>query len=160
MIKETLRKEIDLVIKELYSESNTDTITVEVSDNFGDYASNAALVLAGQVNKSTSSYIISSARTSKSKAFPYRSLYFANKKPREIAKEITEKLRDVKIKDVEKIEVAGAGFINFYLSDEFFIKEVDRVLTLGHGCGKNEKFKGKKVMVEYTDPYPFKVFHV
>ena len=160
MIKETLRKEINLAIKELYSDFNTDAVTVEVSDNFGDYASNAALVLANQVNKSTSSYIISSARTSKSKAFPYRSLYVANKKPRDIAEEIAKKLRELNLDDVEKIKVAGAGFINFYLSKEFFIREVDHVLAIGHGCGKSEKLKGKKVMVEYTDPNPFKVFHV
>ena len=51
MIKEILKKEVDLAIKELYSDSNTDAVTVEVSDNFGDYACNASLVLANQVNK-------------------------------------------------------------------------------------------------------------
>ena len=86
MIKEALKKEIDLTIKELYPDSNTDAVTVEVSDNFGDYASNAALVLANQINKSTSSYISSlpdrqagSARISESKASPSPSLYVANK---------------------------------------------------------------------------------
>ena len=131
-MQKILKEEIKKVVLAQYPDVETKSITVEPSDNFGDYASNVALVLAGQVDK----------------------------KPREIAEKIIEKLQEAKIKDIKKIDVAGPGFVNFYLSDEFFIKEVESILVFGHGYGTNEKFKGKKVMVEYTDPNPFKAFHI
>ena len=131
-MQKILKEEIKKVVLAQYPDVETKSITVEPSDNFGDYASNVALVLAGQVDKN----------------------------PREIAEKIIEKLQEAKIKDIKKIDVADPGFVNFYLSDEFFIKEVESILVFGHGYGTNEKFKGKKVMVEYTDPNPFKAFHI
>jgi len=131
-MKELLKREIEKVVLAQYPDVEIKAFTVELSDNFGDYTSNVALVLAGQVKQ----------------------------KPHEIAKKIAEKLQDLKIKDVKKIEVAGPGFVNFYLSDEFFIKEVEQILILGHGYGASNKLEGKKVMLEYTDANPFKVFHI
>src|SRR3989344_8158955 len=58
---------------------------------------------------------------------------------------------------VERMEVAGAGFINFHLRKEFF---ADAVKEVGDDFGRNKNLAGKKVMVEYTDPNPFKEFHI
>src|SRR3989338_1313669 len=60
----------------------------------------------------------------------------------------------------EKIVVAGAGFINFHLSRKFFAKSVEEILNQGEDVGKNNSLQGKKIMVEYTDPNPFKPFHI
>ncbi len=60
---------------------------------------------------------------------------------------------------IEKTEVAGAGFINFTLSHEARVAEVSRAAT-DDAWGKNNLYDGKKVMVEYTDPNPFKAFHI
>jgi arginyl-tRNA synthetase len=58
----------------------------------------------------------------------------------------------------EKIENVK-GFINFYLSERFIaeklMKDIDED-TFGTG----NYFSGQKVMVEYTDPNPFKLFHI
>ncbi len=83
----------------------------------------------------------------------------SRKNPRELAEEIVVKLQDT-LEDVEKIEVAGPGFINFHLSRTFFAKELVRVHALGDQWGKNTTLTGKKVLVEYTDPNPFKEFHI
>ncbi len=60
--------------------------------------------------------------------------------------------------DFEKIENVN-GFINFYLSNNFLLsfleKEIDQ-----NTLGKGNLFENKKVLVEYTDPNPFKLFHI
>ncbi|MCK5026884.1 MAG: arginine--tRNA ligase, partial [Candidatus Pacebacteria bacterium] len=131
-MQEILEKEILNSIKKLFPEVDSSGVSVDVSDNFGDYATNAAMVLAKRVGKS----------------------------PRDVADELVKVLEKKKIKLVEKIEVAGPGFINFYINDEFFVDSVAEILKEGHGIGKNKKEKGQKIMVEYTDPNPFKVFHI
>ena len=60
---------------------------------------------------------------------------------------------------IEKIELAGPGFINFYLSKEFFAQSVKEIHD-AKKWGSNDSSSGKKVMVEYTDPNPFKPFHI
>lgn len=52
------------------------------------------------------------------------------------------------------------GFINFYLSHEFFTESIEEILKKGEDWGKNEILSDKKVMVEYTQPNPFKPFHI
>ncbi len=61
--------------------------------------------------------------------------------------------------EIEKIEEKML-FINFYLSKEFFKKSIGEIVEKGSEFGKNENMKGEKVMVEHTDPNPFKSFHI
>lgn len=82
------------------------------------------------------------------------------KKPLEFAKELARKLNERKDERIEKIEVAGPGFINFYVSGKFLAREVQNITEAGDAYGKNETRKGEKIMVEYTDPNPFKEFHI
>ncbi len=81
----------------------------------------------------------------------------AKQKPREIAEKLVAELQKDLPKGVERIEIAGPGFINFHLSKEFF---ADTIKNVDVDFGKNAAFKGKKVMVEFTDPNPFKEFHI
>lgn len=62
-------------------------------------------------------------------------------------------------KQIEKIEVAGR-FINFYLSRKFFANSIEEILNKGEKVGGNNIRAGQKIMVEYTDPNPFKPFHI
>ncbi|MSR78629.1 MAG: arginine--tRNA ligase [Candidatus Taylorbacteria bacterium] len=80
--------------------------------------------------------------------------------PRKIADEVIQYIEQNKPEEVEKMEVAGAGFINFFLSNKFFKKNVVEVVRQAGDFGKNKVLAGKKVMVEYTDPNPFKQFHI
>ena len=61
--------------------------------------------------------------------------------------------------EIEKIEIVGPGFINFYLSKEFFVNSIKEIHDV-EKWGSNSFSSGKKVMVEYTDPNPFKPFHI
>lgn len=74
--------------------------------------------------------------------------------------ELLTYLQKNKPKDVERIEVAGPGFINFYLSKEFFKNSLGGIIEKGESFGKGEHAKGFKVMVEHTQPNPFKKFHI
>lgn len=74
--------------------------------------------------------------------------------------EIKEYLDKNKPEEIEKIELAGPGFINFYLSKEFFRNSLKEIIKKGEEFGKNEILKSQKIMVEYTDPNVMKAFHV
>ena len=59
----------------------------------------------------------------------------------------------------EKIEAVKPGFVNFYLKDDFIRTKLSEMAE-DKNYGFNETMKGKTVMVEYTDPNPFKLFHI
>lgn len=78
----------------------------------------------------------------------------------ELARKILEQIyKDPSfVKTFEKVEVAGPGFINFYLSSEFLAEELNKATIEGYG--KNKRLHGQKTFVEFTDPNPFKEFHI
>ncbi len=85
---------------------------------------------------------------------------FLGRTPHEVAEEIVSNF-DIRASDfLDKIEIAGPGFINFFLSKEYLFNELNEVLKKKEAYGKNSGMKGKKVMVEFTDPNPFKEFHI
>ncbi|MFZ1019525.1 MAG: arginine--tRNA ligase [Minisyncoccia bacterium] len=79
--------------------------------------------------------------------------------PKDLAEKIKLEIEKNLPQKIEKAEVVG-GFINFYLSRKFFADEVEKILNEGENVGKNNSLEGKKIMVEYTDPNPFKPFHI
>ena len=60
----------------------------------------------------------------------------------------------------DKIEVAGPGFINFFVSGKWFSETVEKVISLGADYGKVELGKGKKVLVEFVSANPTGPMHV
>ena len=76
------------------------------------------------------------------------------------AEEDFEKLQTNKPESIAKIEFIKPRFINFYLSKEFFAKSIGEIIERGNDFGKSDHAKGFKVMVEHTDPNPFKEFHI
>jgi arginyl-tRNA synthetase len=81
--------------------------------------------------------------------------------PKELAEKIVAEIVRLNVdKRIEKVEVAGFGFINFHLSRKFFSKSVEEILNKGNDVGRNDTLAGKKIMIEYTDPNPFKPFHI
>ncbi|MBI4088305.1 arginine--tRNA ligase [Candidatus Kaiserbacteria bacterium] len=86
----------------------------------------------------------------------------AGTSPRALAEKLAEELRSSTAlgpTSISKIEVAGPGFINFYLSPRALAASLRKAIEEDR-WGANEKEKGKKVLVEYTDPNPFKEFHI
>lgn len=70
--------------------------------------------------------------------------------PRELAGDIVSAMGS--IGGVDSVEIAGPGFINFKLTHQAIF---DSISTDG-----SKLCDGKKVLVEYTDPNPFKAFHI
>ncbi len=77
------------------------------------------------------------------------------KQPRELAEESAEELQEKEIDLVEKVEVAGPGYLNFYLDrEELGADIIENVSNLKF------KDKGEKVSVEHTSPNPNKPLHM
>lgn len=136
-IKKTLKSAISEAISKLDLEAQNIEITSPVYEQHGDYSTNTAL----------KSQILN----------PKLQI----KNPRELAQKIVEELkRSEELKHlIYKIEIAGPGFINFWIKEEILLKELKRIAD-GQIQLKNNDLTGKKVMVEYTDPNPFKEFHI
>ena len=130
-MKTVIREAINDTLNTLGLPDGKFVVEHPVDTNHGDYSCNVAMVIAKEVGKA----------------------------PRVIAEQLLVALEG-KIEYVDRIEIAGPGFINFYLARDFFAGEVARINSLGEEWGKNESWSGKKVLVEYTDPNPFKEFHV
>lgn len=74
-----------------------------------------------------------------------------SKKPREIADQLAKHVKG-RTSHIRRVEVAEPGFINFWLSDQALAGLLD--------VKPAQKFAGQEVVVEYSDPNPFKVLHV
>ncbi len=104
------------------------SVEIPGDKNNGDYSTNVALILGKQ----------------------------SGKNPREIAESIKEKIEKNSL--FEKIEVAGPGFINFFVADKVFI---DILKSVDKNYGRAESFKkSRRIIIDYTDPNPFKEFHI
>ena len=60
----------------------------------------------------------------------------------------------------EKIEVAGPGFLNFFISPLWFTETVGEVISSGSDYGKTELGKGKRVLVEFVSANPTGPMHI
>jgi len=96
----------------------------------GNYACNVALLLAKQVGS----------------------------KPRELAEKIVNALPDSKI--VAKKEIAGPGFINFYLTDSAVESVVAAVLQQKENFGRSQIGAGRRVLIEFVSANPTGPLHV
>src|SRR5258708_4048474 len=85
-----------------------------------------------------------------------------SKNPRKTAEELVLKLKkNQELKDVvDKIEIAGPGFINFHLSTKALITNLSQIIEEKENFGKVTVKKAKKIILEFTDPNPFKEFHI
>lgn len=82
----------------------------------------------------------------------------AKMNPRQIATEIVEVLPATEF--VTNVEIAGPGFINFFLSAEANQKVITDVLEQGEKFGLSQVGQGKKVQVEYVSANPTGPLHV
>jgi arginyl-tRNA synthetase len=82
------------------------------------------------------------------------------KTPKDLAEKIIEELNKNLSKEISKVEVAGAGFINFYLSREFFTETINKILEEKTNWGKADIHKNKRILVEHSSPNLFKPFHI
>ncbi|XPV76301.1 MAG: arginine--tRNA ligase [Desulfovibrio sp.] len=103
------------------------------NSDFGDFSANIAMMLAKQ----------------------------AKKAPRMIAEELVV---DIMAKDtagvLEKVEVAGPGFLNFFFKPSFWHEVLTTILKAGEEFGTTDLGNGKKVQVEYVSANPTGPLHI
>jgi arginyl-tRNA synthetase len=61
---------------------------------------------------------------------------------------------------VSRTEIAGAGFINFFLDENSYRAEIGRILAQGDAYGRSERGQGKSVLVEFVSANPTGPLHV
>ena len=106
-------------------------IEVPANKEHGDYAVNAALVWAKTFHKA----------------------------PRQIA-EILMQYADFKNSYIEKFEIAGPGFINLFLSNEYYADILADIRDKKDDYGKSNYGEGKKVLVEFVSANPTGPMHI
>ncbi|HBV96222.1 MAG: arginine--tRNA ligase [Peptococcaceae bacterium BICA1-7] len=79
--------------------------------------------------------------------------------PRKIAEALTGEL-DLKNSPVEKVEVAGPGFINFYLKSDWAFAELPQILSLNENYGRVNIGGGRKIQVEFVSANPTGLLHM
>src|SRR6266446_6585728 len=89
--------------KQLFDVTDVRAECTRPDEQFGDYASNVALQLAGKLGK----------------------------KPRDVAELLAEKLRELLGDKADSVSVAGPGFLNVKLGDSALVAEVERDKTIG-----------------------------
>lgn len=81
------------------------------------------------------------------------------KAPRMIAEAIVSKI-DLADTLFEKVEIAGPGFLNFYLSQRYYAEILKDVFACGDDYGKSDFGQGKRVLVEFVSANPTGPMHI
>jgi arginyl-tRNA synthetase len=97
----------------------------------GDYTSNAAMVLAAQTKKN----------------------------PREIARILLERIDDSG-QVLEKVEIAGPGFMNFFIRESCWSSFLKKVDDEGNRYGSSDLGKGRRIQVEFVSANPTGPLHI
>lgn len=82
----------------------------------------------------------------------------AGMKPRDWAVELVNALPESPI--LKKAEIAGPGFINFFVTEAASLSVVETILNAGDKFGHNDSGQGQKVQVEYVSANPTGPLHV
>jgi len=100
----------------------------------GDYSSNAAMLLAGSLKDN----------------------------PRAVAERLRGELEANPglAPDLERIEVAGPGFVNFFLADSWYLRALGDLLEAGEDLGPSPTAEPEKVLVEFVSANPTGPIHV
>ena len=135
-MKNDLIRILKTVLKEIGKENGIDFSNKKVSiqENkekaHGDYASNLAMVIAKDLSQS----------------------------PKEVAEKITSLLPSEEW--IEKVNIAGPGFINFYLKKDTHNEVLMRIEESAKSFGSNNSGNGERVLIEYVSSNPTGPLHV
>lgn len=82
----------------------------------------------------------------------------ARRKPRELAEALVAALPASEL--VARVEIAGPGFINFFLAPRAFAAEINTILEAGERYGRNPSGAGRKLQIEFVSANPTGPLHV
>ncbi|OAH42261.1 arginine--tRNA ligase, partial [Dietzia cinnamea] len=83
----------------------------------------------------------------------------AKKAPRQIAEQLIENFDKSKA-SIEKIEIAGPGFINFYMDNSYLTDLIPAILEAGDNYGESKVGNGQKIQVEFVSANPTGDLHL
>lgn len=83
----------------------------------------------------------------------------AKKAPRQIAEQLIENFDKTKA-SIEKIEIAGPGFINFYMDNGYLTDLIPAILEAGDSYGESKVGNGQKIQVEFVSANPTGDLHL
>ncbi|ESU34420.1 arginyl-tRNA synthetase [Bacillus sp. 17376] len=83
----------------------------------------------------------------------------AKKAPRQIAEQLIENFDKSKA-SIEKIEIAGPGFINFYMDNSYLTDLIPAILEAGDNYGESNIGNGEKIQVEFVSANPTGDLHL
>jgi len=86
----------------------------------------------------------------------------AGKPPRDIAQAIVDAMgpNTINHESVEKVEIAGPGFINFFLAQESTLNIIKNILASGDRFGQSDVANNEKVQIEFVSANPTGPLHV
>ncbi len=135
-MKETIESLLNQALDRLISDGLIETrpalqITRTKDAAHGDFTCNVAMMLAKQ----------------------------AGKPPRDVAQAIIDAL-DSTESSIDKIEIAGPGFINFFMAQESTLNIINDIISTGDRFGESNAAKGEKVQIEFVSANPTGPLHV
>jgi arginyl-tRNA synthetase len=135
-LKETIESLLNQALDRLISDGLIETspalqITRTKEAAHGDFTCNVAMMLAKQ----------------------------AGKPPRDVAQAIIDAL-DSTESSIDKIEIAGPGFINFFMAQESTLNIINDIISVGDRFGESNAAKGEKVQIEFVSANPTGPLHV
>ncbi|MDO8429081.1 MAG: arginine--tRNA ligase [Candidatus Daviesbacteria bacterium] len=134
MIKQQLEEDLRKTIKSLGYESDDPLLSIPQKSQLGDYSTNIALQLPKQKPQNN------------------------HHSSQEIAKEILDELGNLEY--LQKAEIAGPGFLNFWLRSKYLANDLKIILSEGDDFGKSKANLGKKARVEYVSANPTGPLHI
>lgn len=133
MIRQKILEHLQKVVKDLGYSADDIVLSIPKNSQFGDYSTNLALQLAKL------------------------KLIDDKQSPQVIASKILEKFG--KPEYLEKAEIAGGGFINFFIKKEFLANDIKEILARKGDFGRSQIGKEKKARVEFVSANPTGPLH-
>ncbi|PWU23396.1 arginine--tRNA ligase [Candidatus Cerribacteria bacterium 'Amazon FNV 2010 28 9'] len=152
MIETSMKERIKAFIQkslEPFIDGQTIEVQVDEQPQFGDYSTNIALQCFKRIKTDTQGIFLHQQAVREST-------------PQGLAHQMVDIMNSQLPPFLSKVEVAGSGFINFYLSDATLVEQTLAIAT-DAASTIAQSGKGKKIIVEYSSPNiakPFTVGHL
>ena len=135
-MKEEIQKAVSKSLEIINSNLDVSNYSIEISipkkREFGDFSTNIALIISKDVGMD----------------------------PRDVANSIILNLPEV-VRDLfKKVEIAGPGFINFFVKEESIINKLSGIEYLGKNYGNSNIGNGERIIVEFVSANPTGYLHM
>ncbi len=137
-MKEDIQRVVLESVENIGKKNNLTDLAIEIEvgvpkrKEFGDFSINTAMILAKKMGEN----------------------------PRRVAELIIENLPPESERLFKKVDIAGAGFINFFVRENAMVDKLTEVQRLGESYGASDIGAGKKVLLEFVSANPTGFLHI